>query len=154
LAASFGISLTSDARDVLSDLRGPTPTRRLALRALELLAERIAKRSMKALAPLALVRPVRAMILTYVLGRQLERYLQRRPASRGLVIEGAEARRIREAIDGSLVRTIAGLDLKPMLSLPLTDPSAGLFDRVLERAARVPDSLARSLDSAFDDLIA
>jgi hypothetical protein len=152
LAASHGLTLTREARDALSDPRGPKPTRRLAFRALQIVGERLARRTVGAFGPIAFLRPLRGATQTYILGRLFDRYLQGRPTDAGHAIDAEEAFRIRSAIDAALVRAFTvGADAASGESD--VDPAAGFADRMLQHMARIPERLTRRLDAAFDDLI-
>jgi GNAT superfamily N-acetyltransferase len=118
--------------------------------------DEIASRALKALGPIGIFLPLRGAVQTYVLGRLFDRYLDRRGADQGFVIDVEEAAQIRAAIDGALARAVtvhvearnAGIGAEDDL-----DPTAAWVDRALQRVARVPSRLTRRLDAGFDDLI-
>jgi hypothetical protein len=157
LATGHGLSLTREAREMLSEPRAPKQARGLALRALRIAGNEVASRALKALGPVGLFLPLRGAVQTYVLGRLFDRYLEQRGADQGFVIDVQEAAQIRAAIDGALARAVtvdvmartAGVGSEDDL-----DPTAAWVDRALQRVARVPSRLTRRLDAGFDDLIA
>jgi hypothetical protein len=156
LSAGHGLSLTREARDTLSDARGPRPTPRLAMRALRIVGNQVARRTLAALGPIGFVRPVREGTQTYILGHLFDRYLRLHRAQGGHVIDADEASRIRAAIDGALVHAIAGTadDRGERTNADgEIDPTAAFVDRVLQQVARIPERMTRRLDAAFDDLI-
>jgi hypothetical protein len=156
LAAGYGLSLTGAARDALSDPRGPKPTRKLAMEALRIVGDELAFRTLRALGPVGLVRPIRGAVQTYVLGRLFDRYLAQHRTRRELAIDTEEAARVRAAIDGALVRAVTvrvETEGPEQSHYDNPDPAAPLVDRVLQRVARVPGQLTRRLDAGFDDLI-
>jgi hypothetical protein len=159
IAASYGLSLTREARAELSSARSAKAKPRIVVQALRMAAGQLAYRTLRTLGPMGLVVPLRGALQTYVLGRLFERYLRqraRRANDRGAIIEADEASRIRAAVDGAFVHAVAvvveGRERGSFIGDPL-DPSATLIDRVFQRLARVPAHLTQRLDTAFDDLI-
>jgi hypothetical protein len=156
LATGRGLSLTEEAREMLSEPRRPKQGRRLAMRALRIAGEEVASRALKTLGPIGLFLPLSGAVQTYVLGRLFDRYLEQRGADHGFVIDVEEAAQIRAAIDGALARALTvqvaardpGVGNEDDL-----DPAAAWVDRALQRVARVPSRLTRRLDAGFDDLI-
>jgi hypothetical protein len=152
LATGRGLSLTGEAREMLSEPRRPKRAQGLGMRALRIAGDEVASFALKTLAPIRLFLPLRGAVQTYVLGRLFDRYLGQRGADRGFVIDVEEAAQIRAAIDGSLARAVtvrnAGIGNEDDL-----DPAAEWLDRALQRVARVPSHLTRRLDAGFDDLI-
>ncbi len=156
LTASQGLSLTREARDTLSDARGPRQTPRLAMRALRIVGNQLARRTLAALGPMGFVRPVREATQTYILGHLFERYLRLHRTREGHVIDADEASHIRAAVDGALVHAIAGTSDESgerTNAASDIDPAAAFVDRVLQQVARIPERMTRRLDAAFDDLI-
>jgi hypothetical protein len=156
LAAGYGLSLTGAARDTLSNPRGPKPTRKLAMEALRIVGDELAFRTLRALGPVGLARPIRGAVQTYVLGHLFDRYLAQHRTPRELAIGTEEAARIRAAIDGALVRAVTirfETEGAAQSHHDNPDPAGPLVDRVLQRVARVPGQLIRRLDAGFDDLI-
>lgn len=156
LATGHGLSLTGDARDMLADPRAPTQARGFAMRALRIAGDRVASRTLKALGPLGFFLPLRGAFQTYVLGRLFARYLARRRADLGFVIDAGEATQIRAAIDGALAHALTvQVDARRGRSGAEDDldPAAPWLDHALQQVARVPSRLTRRLDAGFDDLI-
>jgi hypothetical protein len=156
LATGRGLSLTGEAREMLSEPRGPKQARGLAMRAVRVAGDEIASRALKAMGPIGIFLPLRGAVQTYVLGRLFDRYLERRGADKGFVIDVEEAAQIRAAIDGSLARAVT-VHVGPRKAGSGNDddldPAAAWVDRALQRVARVPSRLTRRLDAGFDDLI-
>jgi hypothetical protein len=156
VAARHGLSLTREAREALSQPSGPDGPRGLGSRTLTYLGVRLAVRVLGRFGPIALIWPLRQAVRTYILGHLFDRYLEVARTERAVRIDRQEARRIRHAIDGSLVRAVT-VQLSPVDEpTPIDDqrdlPTA-LVDGVIGLAAGVPDRLLRRLDAAFDDLL-
>jgi hypothetical protein len=157
LAARRGVSLTREARDRLSDPKGPRQTRTLMSEALRVLGNRLALRALRALGPFGFVRPLAGAIQTYVLGRLFDRYLDLHRGPREPVIDAIEASLVRVAIDGALARAITvSVETDAVQGDTGSDRGAvtAFVDEVLGRVAGIPEQVTRRLDMAFDDIIA
>jgi hypothetical protein len=160
VATRHGLSLTPDARDALSEPTGAQGARGLASQALRYFGVRLAVRMLVRFGPIALVWPLRDGLRTYVLGHLFDRYLERLRTDRAVRIHLEEARRVRRAIDGALMRAIA-----PAMTVQPSSPDepvaiddqrsavTALVDGAIDVVASLPDKLMRSLDGAFDDLL-
>jgi hypothetical protein len=156
VAARYGLSLTSEARDALAEPAGADGPRGLASQALRFFGVRLALRMLTRFGPAALVWPVRGALRTYVLGHLFDRYLTSSRAERAVRIDADEARRVRRAIDGALIRALSirtpGMEEYATID-DQRDASMALIDTMIGLAAGVPDRLMRRLDAAFDDLL-
>jgi hypothetical protein len=168
VAVRHGVTLDPAAREALA-ARAPGEKRGLVRQAVRFVGSTLAKRALTGLGPFGLVGPVRAALDTYVLGHLFDRYLARRAhtgkpspsRSAGTThnprIEENEARRIRTAIDGALLRALT-VDVDPVAPPPRgaddgRDETTAFIDGVLSFAAGVPEQLIVRLDAAFDDIM-
>ena len=162
IAVRHGVSLEPGAREALAARTAPGEKHGLVRQAVRFVGSTLAKRALTLTwvgAPLGLVGPVRGALDTYVLGHLFDRYLVRRGtgrfASSPRIVED-EARRLRSAIDGALLRALT-VDVDPSKPLsPLDDTRDGtttFIDGVLSFAAGVPEQLIERLDAAFDDIM-
>jgi hypothetical protein len=156
VAVRHGLSLTREAREVLSEPAGTHGPRGLSSQALRYVAVRLAVRALARFGPIAMVWPVRDALRTYVLGHLFERYLEIVRTERAVRIDAEEALQVRHAIDGALVRATTIGASAPEEPTPIDDQrdaATALIDGLLGVAASVPDRLVRRLDAAFDDLL-
>jgi hypothetical protein len=156
VAVRHGLSLTRDARDVLSEPVGPDGPRSLLSQAARFLGARFAVKTLTRFGPMGLVWPARAALLTFTLGHLFDRYLELGRIERAVRIDADEARRVRQAIDGALARALtvdAGFAPEPTTIDDQRDAMTALLDGVLGVAAGVPGWLVKRLDAAFDDLL-
>jgi hypothetical protein len=157
VAVRHGVSLTRDARDVLAEPSGPDGPRSLLQQAARFVGGRVAAKTFARLGVFGALWPLRDALRTYVLGHLFDRYLDVARVERAVRIDAAEARRVRQAIDGALARA---LTVEPP---PVSEPAAiddqrdamtALVDGLLGLAAGVPGRLVHRLDAAFDDVLA
>jgi hypothetical protein len=156
VAVRHGLSLTREARELLSEPSGAHGPRGLSSQALRYLAVRLAVRVLARFGPIAVVWPLRDALRTYVLGHLFDRYLEFVRTERAVRIDAEEARQVRLAIDGALVRATtveASAADEPTPIDDQRDAGTALVDGLLGLAASVPDRLMRRLDAAFDDLL-
>ena len=156
IAVRHGLSLTRDAREVLSEPLGPDGPRSLLAQAARFLGARFAVRTLTRFGPLGMVWPARAALLTWTLGHLLDRYLEQSRMERAVRIDVEEARRVRQAIDGALARALtveSPAALEPTAIDDQRDAMTALVDGLLGLAAGVPEWLVKRLDAAFDDLL-
>jgi len=154
LVARHGLSLTPEARAVLTDPGGGTGAKGYFRQGAVFAATRILGR----LGPFALVSPVRTALGTFVLGHLLSRYLENARSAGSIRIEVDEARRVRRAIDQALLYAVTtdGKSHEPM-PIPaddLRDSSTQVIDGVLISIASLPGWLTKRLDAAFDETLA
>ena len=156
IAVRHGLSLTRDARDVLSEPSGPDGPRGFVAEAMRFFGGRLAVRMLTRFGPVALVWPVRTGLRTYVLGHLFDRYLGHGRRDRAVRVDVEEARRVRQAIEGALARALTiespGIE-EPTVIDDQRDAMTALVDGLLGLVAGVPDRLVRRLDAAFDDLL-
>src|ERR1700690_1030539 len=153
-AVRHGLSLTREARAILSEPSGSDGPRGLASQALRYLGVRLAVRALARFGPIAAVWPLRDALRTYALGHLFDRYLDTGRTDRAVRIDADEARHLRRAIDSALARalTIEPLSVEEPAGIDdQRDAATGLVDWLIGLAAGLPDRLLRRLDAAFDD---
>ncbi|HXN33385.1 MAG TPA: hypothetical protein VN894_16060 [Polyangiaceae bacterium] len=153
-AVRHGLSLTREARAILSEPSGSDGPRGLASQALRYLGVRLAVRALARFGPIAAVWPLRDALRTYALGHLFDRYLDTGRTDRAVRIDADEARHLRRAIDSALARalTIEPLSVEEPAAIDdQRDAATALVDWLIGLAAGLPDRLLRRLDAAFDD---
>ena len=160
VCAQYGLALTADARDVLSDPAAPSEIPAVARDAIVYFASRLVRR----FSPYAtIVTPARTAFETLAFGRLLDRYLERHrghgPEAGVVRVDAEEARRLRKLVDRAAVRAIMpGLATTQALSAePPEDYRSSLqraLDGALLSAASLPEAIGRRLDAAMDDVVA
>jgi len=135
-ATRHGLSLTKDARTILAS--ADPESRALARKTGEAVLRQLARR----VGPLAVLATLSRGLEAYALGLLFDRYIQRFRASGSVRIDVDEARRVRDAIDQSIVRV-----LSPALRPALTTVRPGAEDLRTE-ATR----FERRLEAAFDEV--
>jgi hypothetical protein len=157
VAARRGLSLSREARDVLSEPTEAGAPRGLLSQAVRFFGMKLAARVFTRLGPIGMLWPVQYGLRTYVLGRMLDRYFERWRTERAVRVDVAEARRVRGAIDGALARAMTVQVAPTEEPTPIDDqrdPTTALIDALIGIAAGVPERLLRRLDAAFDELLA
>ncbi len=157
VAARHGISLEPAARDALVEPGGPGGASGAVAQAVRFVGVKLAMRTLAAVGPVRLLRPLRAALQTYVLGHLFDRYLCRRSVGSAAPMDACEARRVRAAIDGALARALTvdvGPLAAPVSANDMRDETTVFIDGLLGFAAGVPERLTRRLDTAFDDILA
>lgn len=154
VAVRHGVSLTSDAREVLSE---PSGTRGLLAQTTRFVGARLAIRLLGRVGPVRWLWPLRNAVQTYVLGRLFDRYLQQGRAERAVRVDAAEARRVRKAIDDTLLRVLS-VEVPPREEPTVIDDqrdaTTAFVDGLLGLVAGAPSRLGDRLDAAFDDWLA
>jgi hypothetical protein len=155
VAARNGLSLTSDARDLLAS---PSPEKKsvaLVRKAVEIISDQILKR----MGPLAAISAAARAIEVYALGHLTDRYIREVREPGPVRIHGEEARKLRELIDRSVLRAMSP-SLAPR-STTVGEPAEDLrdeftrwFDAILLTSAALPGYVERRLEAAFDELAA
>jgi hypothetical protein len=151
VATRYGLCLTQEARDELA-----TASRASKGGAFVTTVAFFARRTLRRVGALGVLPPLTAWFEVYALGLLFDRYLCRARSSQSLRIHEGEAKRIREAIDKAVSRSLSPkLELQPRESLSepteeLRSFSTRLLDGVLLAIAAVPDHLRRRLETAFD----
>lgn len=156
VAARHGLSLSADARELLSAPSADPPAGRWLSGAAGFVARRVVSR----LGPLALLPPVRAGLETFALGVLFERYARAVRRDPSVRVDAAEARRVRELIERAVVRAFHP-ELKPSEGSPparapedFRDDMTRVFDTILLTGADLPSYLIRRLEGAFDAVVA
>jgi hypothetical protein len=157
LAVRHGLSLTLEARDVLAEPAGADGPRGLLAQVLRFAGTRLALRTLTRLGPIGLVWPLRSAAQTYVLGHLFDRYLDLARTERAVRIDVEEARRVRRAVDGALVRAVTVQTSRtepPTVIDDQRDATTAVIDAVLSFAAGLPALAVHRLEAAFDELLA
>jgi hypothetical protein len=157
VAVRRGLSLTHEARDLLAEPSGPDGPRGLIAQALRFFGARVALRALTSFGPFAAVWPLRNALATYLLGHLFDRYLELSRTERAVRIDVEEARRVRLAIDGAIVRALTVVTPpveEPTIIDDQRDAAVVVVDTLLGLAAGVPARLMVRLEAAFDELLA
>jgi hypothetical protein len=156
VAARHGLSLAREARELLAEPSGPDGPRGILAQALRFFGARLAIRALTSLGPIAFVWPARNALGTYLLGHLFDRYLEQSRTERAVRIDVEEARRVRLAIDGAVVRALT-IVTPPVDDLPVIDEqrdaASVVVDTLLEMAAGLPARLMLRVETAFDELL-
>ena len=151
VCARFGLSLTPEARHVLSApglAEGPEGLLGAAVRFAT--AQIFAR-----LGPLTVVPPLRSALLTFAIGHLLRRYLEHGRAGQSIRIDVEEARRVRRAIEASISRAFTTTPRADIDSSgapeELRDQFTQLTDSAFSALASLPSWLVRRLEAAFDE---
>ncbi len=156
VAARHGVSLTPEARAALAEPSGGGGPPSATAQALRFVGVRLGARLLSRFGPFALVWPAREAVRTFVLGHLLDRYVAVARAERAVRIDLAEARRVRRAIDGAVVRALAvapSRAVEPTAVDDQLDAFTALIDGLIGLAAGVPARVTQRLDAAFDELV-
>jgi hypothetical protein len=156
VASRHGLSLTREARDLLAEPSGPDGPRGVLAQALRFLGARVALRVLTSFGPISAVWPLRNALGTYLLGHLFDRYLELGRTERAIRIDVEEARRVRLAIDGAVIRalTVVTPPVEPVTVIDdQREASAVVIDTLLGLAAGLPGRLISRLEAAFDELL-
>ena len=156
VAARHGLSLTREARDLLAEPSGPDGPRGLLTQAVRFFGARIALRALTSFGPFAVVWPLRSALGTYLLGHLFDRYLDLARTERAVRIDVEEARRVRLAIDGAVVRALTVVTPsapEPSIVDDQREAAAVVVDALLGLAAGLPARVMLRLETAFDELL-
>lgn len=156
VARQHGLSLTNDARRVLSMADSNNP-RRARIKGL---ASWAAGRVLRRIGPLWVLSPAVSAIETFALGHLLDRYLEEARTHHSIRIETDEALRIRRIIERSLLQTLSPDVVVAGEGRPDHPPGEDqrddvtrLVDWALLSTASLPSYLLRRLDAAFDRVL-
>ncbi len=154
VSARHGLSLTSEARAVLSDPATTGEEHGMWTQAIRFASRKLLSR----FTPLGFLPPLRSAAHTFALGHLLNRYIEAWRTERSVRIDLDEARRVRRAIDTAVMSAInaelqAGEAPRLAASEDLRDATTQLLDGVIIATAGVPDWLVRRLNAAFDQCI-
>ena len=152
VAARHGLSLSSDARQLLARPGSDDRMRDVFRQAVELAAKRFLRR----VGPLSVA--LRALEL-FALGHLLDHYFSDVRPGGSARVQAAEARRLRMHIDAAVVRAFMPSTTPARLALPqgaedLRDSFTRWLDLLLIGAATLPSYLERRLEAAFDEALA
>lgn len=157
IAVRHGLSLTQEARDLLSEPAGPRGPRSVVAQTMRFVGVRFAARALTRVGPFGAVWPARNALRTYVLGHLFDRYLELGRTERAVRIDAIEARRVRAAVDGALARALTAdppRAVEPTVVDDQRDATTAFVDGLLGLAAGLPGRLLGRLDAAFDALLA
>lgn len=148
--ARHGLSLTTDARDVLARPGGDHTLIRRA-------AEAVAVQLLQRFGALGTVAAVARGLEVYALGHILDRYIAQIRPTGAVRIHADEARRLRDAVDRAVALAFSpALDPGPTIlaggAEDLRDEFTRWIDALLLTGAAVPSYLERRLDAAFDEI--
>jgi hypothetical protein len=154
VAARRGLSITLEARDLLSEPAGTEGPRGVGAQAMRFFVRRVLGR----FGPLAVVPPVRSAVDTFVLGHLFARYVDSR-TERAIRIDVEEAREVRRAIDRAISLALSPevrsrIDTAPRPPEELRDTVTQLIDGVLVTIASAPEWVLGRIEAAFDEAIA
>jgi hypothetical protein len=155
VTALHGLSLTPEARAVLCEPESAGPARGFVGQAVRFATGKLLTR----FTPLGFLPPLRSAAQTFALGHLLNRYLDSKRTERSARIDVEEARRLRKAIDESVLFAMRA-DLPADASSPRLAPAddqrdqvTQLVDGVIIAAASLPDWIVRRLNAAFDERV-
>ena len=154
VTALHGLSLTPEARTVLCEPEAAGPSRGFVGQAVRFATGKLLTR----FTPLGFLPPLRSAAQTFALGHLLNRYLETKRTERSARIDVEEARRVRRAIDESVLfamRADLQTDSSPRLAPAddQRDQATQLIDGVIIAAASLPDWIVRRLNAAFDERV-
>lgn len=154
IAARHGLSITLEARDLLSEPAGTEGPRGVGAQAMRFVTRRLLGR----FGPLGIVPPIRSGLETFVLGHLFARYLGGLRTERAVRIDVQEARELRRAIDRALVLAVSPevhghLDTAPHAPEELRDTVTQVVDGVLMAFAGAPEWMLRRIEAAFDEAL-
>jgi hypothetical protein len=151
-----GLSLTREARDILAEPSGPDGPRGIVQQAVRFVGARVALRALTGVGPLGLAWSLRHAFNTYLLGHLFDRYLDLARTERAVRVDVEEARRVRLAIDGAILRAVTVVSPSPQAPTAIDDQrdaGAILVDALLGAAAGLPERVMSRVEAAFDDLL-
>jgi uncharacterized protein (DUF697 family) len=153
IAAQHGLSLTSDARQILAEPHASQGARAFVREALEFGGRRILRR----LGSFGVVGSVVSAFEVFALGHLFDRYVAEARSSSAVRVHAEEAREARRLIDRSLARAAAP-SLTPAPQIlgagheDLRDEFTRWLDTMLLTGASLPSYVERRLDAAFDEV--
>ena len=156
VARHHGLTLTKDARQILSSADSADLTRAQYIGIATWAVGRIVKRA----GPLRMLRPTICAVEIFALGHLFSRYLEEARIRRSVRIEADEALHIRRTIDRSLRMSFA-VDLilpkEHQPDFPPDDDQRNSFTRLIDWAllstASLPSYFLRRLDASFDRVV-
>lgn len=154
VAARAGLSMTLEARAVLSDVVTVDSGRVVLREAAGYLARRVFRR----ISPMRALAPARAGLEIFALGVLFERYVRTLRRGDSVRIDESEARGVRTAIDLAVTRALrprgvaTEFGVEPHPPEDLRDDLTRVLDTVLLAGAGVPGYLVRRIENAFDEI--
>ncbi|MEO8799820.1 MAG: hypothetical protein ABI551_18135 [Polyangiaceae bacterium] len=154
VASRRGLSLTKEARDILSEPEPREKARGFLGAAIGFATKKLLTR----FTPLTVLPPLRSAAHVFALGHLFDRYIQKNRDLRSVRIDLEEAKKIRRGIDHALravIKPELEVEKAPRLGAPedLRDASTQMLDGVIIAVAGLPEWLVRRLDAAFDDFV-
>jgi hypothetical protein len=154
IAARHGLSITQEARELLSEPAGTEGPRGVGAQAMRFVTRRLLGR----FGPLGIVPPIRSGLETFVLGHLFARYLGGLRTERAVRIDVQEARELRRAIDRALVLVMSPevhghVDGAAHAPEELRDTVTQVVDGVLMTFAGAPEWMLRRIEAAFDEAL-
>ncbi len=154
LAGRHGLSITLEARELLTEPAGTEGPRGVGAQAMRFVTRRLLGR----FGPLGFVPPVRSGLETFVLGHLFARYLERLRTERAARIDVEEARELRRAIDRALILVVSPevhghVESAPRPTEELRGTLTQVVDGVLMTFASAPEWMLRRIEAAFDEAI-
>lgn len=156
VARQHGLSLSKDARRILSSADSQNPRRARILG----LATWAASRLLRRVGPLWVLSSTASAIETFALGHILDRYLEEARTHHSIRIEAEEALKIRRIIERSLAQTLSPDTVVPPESRPDNPPGEDprdevtrLLDWALLSTASFPSYVLRRLDASFERVL-
>ncbi len=154
VAARRGLSLTKEARGVLSEPEPRESARGMMGEMLRFATKKLLTR----FTPLSVLPPVRSAAHVFALGHLFDRYIEKTRTLRSVRIDVEEAKKIRDAIDHAILAVVKpelSVEKAPRLNAPedLRDPPTQMLDGVIIAVAGLPEWIVRRLDAAYDDYV-
>lgn len=154
IASRYGLSMTSDARKILSTsarLPGPQNAARTTI---EMIGRTLLSRG-----PLGALTSIGGGLEVYAFGHLFDRYLARVRDTQAVRISIDEAKHIRSIIDRTILRMFSPYLQPASITMPdLVDDLRDEFTRWIDTAiltgASLPSYLERRLEAAFDQVAA
>ncbi len=153
IATRHGLSLTLPARKILCEASS-VEGRGVLAQGITFAATRLLGR----FGPLGALQPVRTALATFLLGHLFQRYLETARTDRAVRIDADEARRVRRAIDQSLVYALTIESPAPRDETPFTpedfrDQPTQIVDGILIGLAGLPAWTIHRVEAAFDEVL-
>jgi hypothetical protein len=155
-ATRRGISLTSDARDILANVDSEQNAgRALGRKAAEAIGFAILKRG---LGPLGALTNVARALEVFAFGHLFDRYITQVRRSGAVRIHAEEARKIRETIDRAFLHAFSPTLRPTPITLPeaiedLRDEFTRWIDTAILTGSALPGYVERRLEAAFDEVV-
>ncbi len=155
IAMRHGLSLSTEARAILSEPSGVDGPRGLLENGIRFAAGKLLSR----FGPFGIFPPVRSAVSTFLLGHLFERYLEISRSDRSIRINVEEARRVRRAIEQAIVLAFTAdtsqhRDPRPIAAEDMRDQLTQIIDGVIMKITSLPNWLTRRVEAAFDDSLA